>query len=86
MQNGKQINGGNGVGNNEIRSYIENYQKNITSIILNVIKMKEKPTYSIEIGVYPGILFGIRTYDEPEQISFVGYIPFIDFCITFYKG
>ena len=48
--------------------------------------MKEKPTYSIEIGFYPGILFGIRTYDEPEQISFVGYIPFIDFCITFYKG
>tara|TARA_R100000700_G_C3042165_1_gene65608 strand:- start:54 stop:200 length:147 start_codon:yes stop_codon:yes gene_type:complete len=47
--------------------------------------MKEKPTYSIEIGIYPGLLFGIRTYDEPEQISFVAYIPFIDFCITFYK-
>jgi len=47
---------------------------------------KEKPTYSIEIGIYPGIVFGIRTYDEPEQISFVAYIPFIDFCITFYKG
>ena len=33
-----------------------------------------------------GILFGIRSYDEEDQISFVGYIPLIDFCITFYKG
>tara|TARA_B100001778_G_scaffold220823_1_gene183122 strand:+ start:680 stop:826 length:147 start_codon:yes stop_codon:yes gene_type:complete len=48
--------------------------------------MNEKPTYSLEVGVYPGILFGIRSYDEPDQISFVGYIPLIDFCITFYKG
>tara|TARA_R100001244_G_scaffold131757_2_gene105677 strand:+ start:312 stop:461 length:150 start_codon:yes stop_codon:yes gene_type:complete len=47
---------------------------------------KQNPTYSIEIGFYPGILFGIRTYDEPEQISFVVYIPLIDFCVTFYKG
>jgi len=47
---------------------------------------RQKPTYTIEIGIYPGILFGIRTYDEPEQISFVAYIPFIDFCLTFYKG
>ena len=48
--------------------------------------MDEKPTYSIEIGIYPGILFGVRTYDEPDQISIVVYIPLIDFCITFYKG
>ena len=47
---------------------------------------RQKPTYTIEIGIYPGILFGIRTYDEPEQISFVAYIPFIDFCLTCYKG
>ena len=33
--------------------------------------MNEKPTYSLEVGVYPGILFGIRSYDEPDQISFV---------------
>ncbi len=42
--------------------------------------------WEISFGLFPGILFGIRTYDEPEQISFVGYIPLIDFCITFYKG
>ena len=48
--------------------------------------MNEKPTYSLEVGVYPGILFGIRSSDEPDPLSFVGDIPLIDFCITFYKG
>ncbi len=47
--------------------------------------MKEKPTYSIEIGFYPGILFGIRTYDEPEQITYVFYIPFVDLALEIYK-
>ena len=47
---------------------------------------KDKKAYwSIEVGVYPGLLFGIRTYDEPEQVSWVLYVPFIDFCLTVYK-
>ena len=34
--------------------------------------------WSISIGFYPGILFGIRTYEEPTYSTHVIYLPFID--------
>ena len=48
-------------------------------------KQKPKPLWSLEIGFYPGILFGFRTYEEQEQISHVFYIPFMDICLTTYN-
>ena len=39
---------------------------------------KEKRNWSLSLGTYPGILFGIRTYEEPTQTTIVVYIPFID--------
>ncbi len=42
-------------------------------------------SWSLEVGFYPGILFGLRTYDEEERVSWVLYIPFIDLCLTIYK-
>ena len=36
----------------------------------------------IGIGLYPGILFGIRSYVEKEYTQYVLYVPFIDICIT----
>tara|TARA_B110000977_G_scaffold84484_1_gene112809 strand:- start:225 stop:377 length:153 start_codon:yes stop_codon:yes gene_type:complete len=50
--------------------------------------MKEdesKPGWILEIGTYPGILFGMRTYEEPGQTTFVLYMPFVDLAWTFYK-
>ena len=41
--------------------------------------------WTIEIGFYPGLLFGIRTYEEPDQTAIVLYIPFVDLAFTFYK-
>jgi hypothetical protein len=41
--------------------------------------------YEIEIGLYPGILFGIRTYVEKDYKTHVVYLPFIDLAITVYK-
>jgi len=38
--------------------------------------------WAIEIGLYPGILFGIRTYDQPNTKITVFYLPFVD--IAFY--
>ncbi len=48
-------------------------------------KDENKPLWSIEIGFYPGVLIGARTYLEPEQTTHVLYVPFIDIAVTFYK-
>jgi hypothetical protein len=42
---------------------------------------KEKWNWSLSFGFYPGILFGIRTYEEKESLTFVLYIPFIDIAL-----
>ena len=44
-----------------------------------------KNNWSLGIGFYTGILFVIRTYDEPTQIVYVFYIPFIDLALEIYK-
>ncbi len=41
--------------------------------------------WSVEIGFYPGVLLGLRTYYEEEQTTHVLYMPFIDLAVTFYK-
>ena len=45
---------------------------------------KEKK-WSIEIGFYPGVLFGIRTYDMVDARTHVLYIPLIDIAFTIEK-
>ena len=50
--------------------------------------MKEeevKNNWSLGIGTYPGILLGMRTYNEPELIAHVIYLPFIDIALEIYK-
>lgn len=37
---------------------------------------------SFSIGLYPGILIGMRTYKYLDSTSYVLYIPFIDFVIN----
>ena len=44
-----------------------------------------KNNWSLGIGFYPGILFGMRTYDEDTQTVYVFYIPFIDLALEIYK-
>ena len=41
-----------------------------------------KKAWTIEIGMYPGILFGVRTYKQEGRNIHVLYLPFID--IAFY--
>ena len=43
---------------------------------------ENKKSLSIEIGLYPGVLFGVRTYNDPNRKIHVLYLPFID--IAFY--
>ena len=47
--------------------------------------MKENKSWSISLGFYPGILIGVRSYNEENQTTHVFYIPFIDLAIEIYK-
>tara|TARA_R110000824_G_scaffold91805_1_gene223122 strand:+ start:566 stop:715 length:150 start_codon:yes stop_codon:yes gene_type:complete len=49
------------------------------------MEKKIKDNWSLGIGFYPGILFGMRTYDEPKVMVYVFYIPFIDLALEIYK-
>jgi hypothetical protein len=37
--------------------------------------------WSISIGLYPGILFGARTYNDDEKTVHVLYLPLVDFAL-----
>ena len=45
----------------------------------------KKIAWSIEVGFYPGMLIGIRTYPEPDQTTHVLYLPFVDLALTVFK-
>ena len=40
--------------------------------------------FVFSIGLYPGILLGIRTYRSFRKVDHVLYLPFFDFCLTIY--
>jgi hypothetical protein len=46
---------------------------------------KQNKQWSLSIGIYPGVLFGMRTYEEDTQTTHVFYLPFIDLAIETYK-
>jgi hypothetical protein len=37
--------------------------------------------WSLTIGFYPGVLFGLRTYNEPGYVTWVLYLPFVDIAL-----
>ena len=45
----------------------------------------DKPMWSLSFGFYPGILFGMRTYEEEKQTAYVFYLPFIDVAYEVYN-
>jgi len=46
---------------------------------------KQNKGWSLSVGTYPGVLFGIRSYDEESQVTHVAYLPFIDIALEIYK-
>ncbi len=48
------------------------------------MKSKQNKSWSISLGFYPGILLGMRSYNEEQQTTHVLYIPFIDLAIEIY--
>ena len=41
--------------------------------------------WELSIGLYPGILIGVRSYVEQDYVQHVVYLPFIDFCLEIEK-
>ena len=44
-----------------------------------------KDNWQLSFGTFPGILFGVRTYQEKSKTNHVIYVGFIDVCLTIYK-
>ena len=44
-----------------------------------------KDNWSLSIGTYPGLLFGIRSYEEDHALIYVLYVPFIDIALEIEK-
>jgi hypothetical protein len=42
-------------------------------------------SFSLEIGLYPGILLGFRTYDQVDHNMHVLYFPFVELGLSIYK-
>lgn len=42
---------------------------------------KENKGWSISLGFYPGVLFGMRSYYAEELTSHVLYVPFFDIAL-----
>jgi hypothetical protein len=45
----------------------------------------EGKNWSLEFGLYPGILFGFRSYEDEEKSIHVLYIPFVDLALFIYN-
>jgi hypothetical protein len=42
-------------------------------------------SWELSIGVYPGVLLGIRSYVEQNFVQHVLYLPFVDICLEIEK-
>ena len=46
---------------------------------------KKSTSWELSTGLFPGILFGMRSYEDGEfQVDHVLYLGFIDICLTLY--
>ena len=40
--------------------------------------------WELSVGLYPGILLGVRSYSEKSFVEHVLYFPFVEFVLTVY--
>ena len=52
---------------------------------MHMKKNEEETAWIIEVGFYPGVLFGFRSYVEEEFSIHVLYIPFFDISLKVFK-
>lgn len=46
---------------------------------------QEDKMWEIELGLYPGVLIGFRTYDMGTHNTHVIYLPFVDIALNIEK-
>jgi hypothetical protein len=46
---------------------------------------KEDKGWTIQLGLYTGILFGMRTYEMADSTCHVFYLPFVDLALIIDK-
>lgn len=46
---------------------------------------KEDKSWTIQLGVYPGVVFGFRTYNNEDSTIHVLYMPFFDVAVIIDK-
>ena len=44
-----------------------------------------RDNWELSFGTFPGILFGMRSYQEDTRTNHVLYLGFIDICLTIFK-
>jgi len=49
------------------------------------VKKDKMKAYRISIGLYPGVLIGIRTYEQDDVVQHVVYLPFVDIAFEYVK-
>lgn len=49
------------------------------------MQVEEPKEWELSLGVYPGVLFGIRTYEYEDSKLHVLYVPFIDIALEIFK-
>ena len=47
--------------------------------------LKQNKGWSLSVGTYPGVLLGMRSYEEETQTTHVFYLPFIDIALEIYR-
>lgn len=45
---------------------------------------KETKNWTLSAGFYPGVVVGMRTYEEDDQTAYVLYLPFIDIALEIF--
>ena len=45
------------------------------------IKDENSKGWALSLGFYPGLLLGFRTYSQPDMLTHVLYMPFVDLAL-----
>jgi len=49
------------------------------------VKKDKMKAFRISIGLYPGVLIGVRTYEQEDVVQHVVYLPFVDIAFEYIK-
>ena len=49
------------------------------------IEDKEDKGWTVQLGFYPGVVFGFREYRQEENTIYVLYLPFVDIALIVEK-